>query len=161
MTAWRSLAEMHDAYTGDYRDAVRHSALVLQGLTYQPTGTVMAAATTSLPEQAGGGLNFDYRYAWLRDLSLTVRALSIAACPDEADRLFRWISEAAGHVDGGHVQIMYGAEGERVLAEHELDHLPGFAGNRPVRAGNAAWSQEQRDVLGEVLDAAHQLRGPP
>ena len=155
---WTSLAEMHDAYSGDYRDAVRHSAVVLQGLTYQPTGTVMAAATTSLPEQPGAGLNFDYRYAWLRDLSLTVRALGIAACPDEADRLFQWIAEAAGFVDGGHVQIMYGAEGERVLAEYELDHLPGFAGNRPVRAGNAAWDQEQRDVLGEVLDAAHQLR---
>jgi GH15 family glucan-1,4-alpha-glucosidase len=156
--AWTSLAEMHDAYSGDYRDAVRHSAVVLQGLTFQPTGTVMAAATTSLPEQPGAGLNFDYRYAWLRDLSLTIRALWIAACPDEADRLFQWISEAVGVVDGGHVQIMYGAEGERVLAEYELDHLPGFAGNRPVRAGNAAWSQEQRDVLGEVLDAAHQLR---
>ena len=155
---WNSLAELHDAYAGDYRDAVRHSAVVLQGLTYQPTGTVMAAATTSLPEELGGGLNFDYRYAWLRDLSLTVRALWVAACPDEAERLFQWISEAAGVVDGGHVQIMYGAEGERVLPEYELDHLPGFAGSRPVRAGNAAWSQEQRDVLGEVLDAAHQLR---
>jgi GH15 family glucan-1,4-alpha-glucosidase len=158
VAGWTSLAGMHDAYAGDHRDAVRHSAVVLQGLTYQPTGTVMAAATTSLPEQPGGGLNFDYRYAWLRDLSLTIRALWVAACPDEADRLFQWIADAAGLVDGGHVQIMYGAEGERNLAEHELEHLPGFAGNRPVRAGNAAWDQEQLDVLGEVLDAAHQLR---
>jgi GH15 family glucan-1,4-alpha-glucosidase len=156
--AWQSLAQMHEAYDGPYTGAVRRSAVVLQGLTYQPTGTVMAAATTSLPEQPGGELNFDYRYAWLRDLSLTIRALWVAACPDEADRLFRWISDAAGQLDGGHVQIMYGAEGERDLTEHELAHLPGFAGSRPVRVGNAAWGQEQLDVLGEVLDAAHQLR---
>jgi GH15 family glucan-1,4-alpha-glucosidase len=98
--AWRSLAAMHDTYDGPARDAVRHSALVLQGLTYQPSGTVLAAATTSVPEQLGGDLNFDYRFAWLRDLSLTVRALWVAACPDEAGRLFRWISDAAGHLDG-------------------------------------------------------------
>ncbi len=155
--AWQSLAQTHEPYDGPYTGAVRRSAVILQGLTYAPTGTVMAAATTSLPERVGGELNFDYRYAWLRDLSLTTRALWVAACPDEADRLFRWISAAAGHLDGGHVQIMYGAEGERVLAEHELAHLPGFAGSRPVRVGNAAWGQEQRDVLGEVLDAALQL----
>ena len=158
--AWRSLGAMHDAYDGPYRDAVRRSALVLQGLTYQPSGTVLAAATTSIPEDPGGAdpLTFDYRFAWLRDLSLTVRALWVAACPDEADRLFGWISDAAGHLDGRHIQIMYGAEGERDLNEHELEHLPGFGGRGPVRVGNAAWRQEQRDVPGEVLDAAHQLR---
>jgi GH15 family glucan-1,4-alpha-glucosidase len=155
---WRSLAALHDSYDGPYRDAVRHSALVLQGLTFQPSGTVLAAATTSLPEQPGGDLNFDYRFAWLRDFSLTIRALWVASCPDEAGRLFRWISDAAGYLDGGHIQIMYGAEGERDLAEHELEHLPGFGGHGPVRVGNAAWRQEQRDVPGEVLDAAYQLR---
>jgi GH15 family glucan-1,4-alpha-glucosidase len=156
--AWRSLAARHDTYEGPYRDAVRFSALVLQGLTYQPSGTVLAAATTSLPEAAGTDLNFDYRFAWLRDLSLTVKALWVASCPDEAGRLFGWISDAAGHLNGSHIQIMYGAEGERVLAEHELEHLPGFGGHGPVRVGNAAWRQEQRDVPGEVLDAAHRLR---
>jgi GH15 family glucan-1,4-alpha-glucosidase len=127
---------------------------VLQGLTFQPTGAVVAAATTSLPEKVGAELNFDYRFAWLRDLSLTIRSLWIAACPDEANRLFQWIADAAGHLGDERVQIMYGVEGERNLAEHELVHLSGFRESRPVRVGNAAWDQEQLDVLGEVLDAA-------
>ena len=131
---------------------------MLQGLTFRPTGAVVAAATTSLPEKLGADLNFDYRFAWLRDLSLTIRSLWIAACPDEANRLFEWIADAAGHLGHERVQIMYGVEGERNLAEHELMHLPGFRESRPVRAGNAAWDQEQLDVLGEVLDAAEQLR---
>ncbi len=155
---WRSWAQLHDGYNGRHRDAVRRSSLVLQGLTFQPTGAVVAAATTSLPEIVGADLNFDYRYAWLRDLSLTIRSLWIAACPDEASRLFEWIADAAGHLGDERVQIMYGVEGERNLAEHELVHLSGFRDSRPVRAGNAAWDQEQLDVLGEVLDAAEQLR---
>ena len=155
---WGSWAQLHDAYEGRHRDAVRRSSLVLQGLTFQPTGAVVAAATTSLPETIGAELNFDYRFAWLRDLSLTIRSLWIAACPDEADRLFQWIADAAGHLTDERVQIMYGVEGERNLAEHELAHLPGFRDSRPVRVGNAAWDQQQLDVLGEVLDAAEQLR---
>ncbi len=159
LAGWESWAQLHDGYQGRHRDAVRRSSLVLQGLTFQPTGAVVAAATTSLPERVGADLNFDYRYAWLRDLSLTVRSLWIAACPDEANRLFRWIADAAGHLaEGERVQIMYGVEGERNLAEHELAHLPGFRDSRPVRVGNAAWDQEQLDVLGEVLDAVEQLR---
>ena len=158
LEGWRSWARIHDGYQGRYRETVRRSSLVLQGLTYQPTGAVVAAATTSLPEKIGGDLNFDYRYAWLRDLSLTTRSLWIAACPTEADRLFRWISDAAGHLSDERVQIMFGVEGERDLAEHALAHLPGFRNSRPVRVGNAAWDQEQLDVLGEVLDAAAQLR---
>ncbi|MEJ7569757.1 MAG: glycoside hydrolase family 15 protein [Gaiellaceae bacterium] len=159
LAGWESWAQLHDGYQGRHQDAVRRSSLVLQGLTFQPTGAVVAAATTSLPERVGGDLNFDYRYAWLRDLSLTVRSLWIAACPDEANRLFRWIADAAGHLaEGERVQIMYGVEGERNLAEHELAHLPGFRDSRPVRVGNAAWDQEQLDVLGEVLDAVEQLR---
>ncbi|CAA9492352.1 MAG: Glucoamylase [uncultured Solirubrobacteraceae bacterium] len=158
IVGWQSWAELHDGYDGRHRAAVRRSSLVLQGLTFQPTGAVVAAATTSLPEKVGGALNFDYRFAWLRDLSLTIRSLWIAACPDEADRLFRWIADAGGHLGDERVQIMYGVEGERNLAEHELDHLPGFRGSRPVRVGNAAWDQQQLDVLGEVLDAAEQLR---
>jgi len=159
ITAWESWAQLHDGYQGQHRDVVRLSSLVLQGLTFQPTGAVVAAATTSLPEKMGGELNFDYRFAWLRDLSLTIRSLWIAACPDEANRLFRWIADASGHLgESGRVQIMYGVEGERNLAEHELVHLPGFRDSRPVRIGNAAWDQEQLDVLGEVLDAVEQLR---
>ncbi len=159
LAGWESWAQLHDGYQGRHRDAVRRSSLVLQGLTFQPTGAVVAAATTSLPEQVGGDLNFDYRYAWLRDLSLTIRSLWIAACPDEANRLFRWIADAGGHLaEGERVQIMYGVEGERNLAEQELAHLPGFRDSRPVRIGNAAWDQEQLDVLGEVMDAVEQLR---
>ena len=158
VAAWRSWVELHDGYQGRHREVVRRSSIVLQGLTYQPSGAVVAAATTSLPEKVGAELNFDYRFAWLRDLSLTMRSLWIAACPDEAGRLFRWIADASGHLGDERVQIMYGVEGERVLSEHELDHLPGFRASRPVRVGNAAWDQEQLDVLGEVLDAAEQMR---
>jgi GH15 family glucan-1,4-alpha-glucosidase len=158
IAGWRSWAALHDGYQGRHRDAVRRSAMVLQGLTYGPTGAVIAAATTSLPEKIGAEMNFDYRFAWLRDLSLTIRSLWIAACPDEAGRLFRWIADAAGHLGDERVQIMYGVEGERALHEAVLDHLPGFRGSRPVRIGNAAWDQEQLDVLGEVLDAAEQMR---
>lgn len=158
VAAWQSWVQLHAGYGGRYRGAVRRSSLVLQGLTFQPTGAVVAAATTSLPEQIGGSLNFDYRFAWLRDLSFTIRSLWIAACPDEADRHFRWIANATGRVTDGPVQIMYGVAGERDLTERELAHLPGFRDSRPVRVGNAAWEQTQLDVLGEVLDAAEQLR---
>jgi len=157
---WRSWSELHGGYQGPYAEQVRRSALVLQALTYGPTGAVVAAATTSLPETCGGGDNWDYRFAWLRDLSLTLRALWIAACPDEAERFFHWIDHAiGGHlVEGRQVQIMYGIEGEHDLTEHSLEHLRGFRGSRPVRVGNDAWYQKQLDVLGEVVDAAYLLR---
>jgi GH15 family glucan-1,4-alpha-glucosidase len=158
ITGWESWVEQHSGYDGRHAEAVRRSSLVLQGLTFQPTGAVVAAATTSLPETIGGELNFDYRFAWLRDLSLTIRSLWIAACPDEASRLFAWMTQAAGHIGDERVQIMYGVEGERDLTEHEVTHLPGFRDSRPVRLGNGAWDQTQLDVLGEVLDAAEQLR---
>ena len=158
VAGWESWSALHQGYEGRYRDEVRRSALVLQGLTYKPSGAVVAAATTSLPEEIGGELNFDYRFAWLRDLSLTIRSLWIAACPDEADQLFRWIAEAAGQLGDERVQVMYGVAGERDLTEHTLSHLSGFGNSRPVRIGNDAWDQSQLDVLGEVLDAAHQLR---
>ena len=158
IAGWESWAELHDGYEGRHAEAVHRSSLVLQGLTFAPSGAVVAAATTSLPEKIGAELNFDYRFAWLRDLSLTIRSLWIAACPDEANRFFRWIADASGHLADQRVQIMYGVEGERDLTEHELTHLPGFRDSRPVRIGNGAWDQEQLDVLGEVLDAAEQLR---
>jgi GH15 family glucan-1,4-alpha-glucosidase len=157
-TAWQSWSAQHTSYDGCFTREVRRSSAVLQGLTYQPSGAVVAAATTSLPEQIGGELNFDYRFAWLRDLSLTIRSLWIAACPHEPHRLFDWFANAAGHNSGELVQIMYGVEGERDLSEHELEHLAGYHDSRPVRVGNQAWEQKQLDVLGEVLEAAHVLR---
>ena len=159
LAGWRSWSALHSTYEGPFADEVRRSALVLQGLTFGPSGAVLAAATTSLPEQLGAELNFDYRYAWLRDLSLTIRALWLAACPDEPERFFEWLSSSAGYVRDELIQIMYGSEGERDLSEHVLENLAGFRGNAPVRVGNAAWNQKQLDVLGEVLDAAHLLRG--
>ena len=156
-SAWQSWSDLHD-YDGRFPDAVRRSSLVLQGLTYQPSGAIVAAATTSLPERMGGDLNFDYRYAWLRDLSLTIRSLWIAACPEEPRRLLEWFSNAAGKVGPELFQIMYGVTGERDLHEHTLEHLSGYHDSRPVRVGNDAWQQVQLDVLGEVLDAAYLLR---
>lgn len=156
--SWESWGAQHQGYQETHRSQVRFSAMVLQGLTYQPSGAVIAAATTSLPETLGGSDNWDYRFAWLRDASLMMRALWVAACPDEPERFFDWISKAGGHLDREAVQIMYGIEGERDLTEHFLDHMQGFAGSRPVRIGNDAWKQKQLDVLGEVLDAAHLLR---
>ncbi len=157
---WRSWSGLHRGYEGPYAEEVRRSALVLQALTYAPTGAVVAAATTSLPERLGGDLNWDYRFAWLRDLSLTLRALWVAACPDEPGRFFRWVDRATGgrFSEDQHVQIMFGVEGERDLTEHALDHLAGFRGSYPVRVGNDAWRQKQLDVLGEVVDSAHLLR---
>lgn len=155
---WTSWADLHRDYEGLYRSEVQHSALVLQGLTYQPSGAIVAAATTSLPEVVGGDANWDYRFAWLRDLSLTLRAQWVAACPDEPGRFFSWIAGAIGRLEDHPVQIMYGIEGERDLSERMLTHLQGFRGSRPVRVGNAAWDQKQLDVMGEVLDAAHLMK---
>lgn len=156
--AWRSWASHHRGYDGLHADLARRSALVLHGLTYQPTGAVLAAATTSLPAAIGGDANWDYRYAWLRDLSFTSQALWVAACPDEATRYLSFIADAAGRpTDGARVQIMYAVDGRRELNEHELDHLDGFRGSRPVRVGNAAWNHDQLDVMGEVLDMAHRF----
>jgi len=157
LEAWESWSHLHDSYGGLFPEEVRRSSLVLQGLTFQPSGAVIAAATTSLPERLGGDLNFDYRFAWLRDLSLTIRSLWIAACPDEPGRLFDWFTNSAGHIGSELVQIMYGVEGERDLSEHVLEHLSGYRDSRPVRIGNDAWSQAQLDVFGEVLDAADVL----
>ena len=157
-TAWQSLSQLHQGYRGRFGSEVRRSAVVLQGLTYRPSGAIVAAATTSLPERMGGELNFDYRYAWLRDLSLTTRSLWIAACPDEPARLFDWFANAAGKIGDELFQIMYGVAGERDLTEHTLEHLSGYHDSRPVRVGNQAWTQVQLDVFGEVLDAVHLLR---
>ncbi|MFY1635055.1 glycoside hydrolase family 15 protein [Solwaraspora sp. WMMB335] len=159
IAGWRSWDELHHGYQGHYLDQVRRSALVLQALTYQPTGTVVAAPTTSLPEEVGGSANWDYRYAWLRDGAFTLQALWVAACPDEAHRFFDWIAASTGKpVAGQPVPIMFGVGGERDLTEHTLDHLRGYRGSAPVRVGNDAWRQQQLDVLGEVLQGAWLLR---
>ncbi len=156
--AWQSWSDLHQGYKGRFASEVRRSSIVLQGLTYQPSGAIVAAATTSLPERMGGELNFDYRYAWLRDLSLTTRSLWIAACPHEPARLFDWFANAAGQIGDELFQIMYGVAGERDLTEHTLEHLSGYHESRPVRVGNQAWTQVQLDIFGEVLDAVHLLR---
>lgn len=158
VAGWRSWSAMHQAYQGPYPAEVARSSLVLQALTYRPTGAIVAAATTSLPEEVGGAANWDYRFGWLRDGGFTLNALWVAACPDEGQRFFDWIADSCGAVDDGVVPIVLGVGGERDLAERELDHLPGYAGSRPVRVGNAAWTQKQLDVLGEVLECAWVLR---
>jgi GH15 family glucan-1,4-alpha-glucosidase len=158
IAGWRSWEAEHARYEGPYPDQVRHSALVLQALTYQPTGAIAAAPTTSLPEIVGGSWNWDYRYAWLRDASLTLHALWVAACPDEAERYFSFMARAASACRADeNIQVVYALGGERNLAEQELDHLAGYRASRPVRVGNGAWRQRQLDVPGEVLDAAHVL----
>lgn len=159
IAAWRSWDRMHQGYQGPYREQVRRSALVLQALTYQPTGAVIAAPTTSLPEEIGGEANWDYRFGWLRDGAFTLKALWVAACPDEAHRFFDWMAESVGSVEAeDHVPIMFGPGGERDLTEHTLEHLEGYRDSRPVRVGNDAWLQKQLDVIGEVIECAWILR---
>lgn len=158
VAGWQSWSALHQGYQGPYRQEVLASARVLQALTFAPTGAVIAAPTTSLPEEPGGAANWDYRYGWLRDGSLTLHALWISACPDEAHRFFDWMLSSAGAGQEGHLQIMFGIGGEHDLTEHTLDRLDGYAGARPVRIGNDAWDQKQLDVLGEVLECAWILR---
>ena len=157
--AWRSWSSLHQSYRGPYADLVMHSGRVLQALTYAPTGAIVAAPTTSLPETPGGCRNWDYRFAWVRDASLTLEALWVAACPDEAQDFFRFFATAAGsQLDNGEpLPIMYGIGGERHLPEVELAHLAGYEASQPVRIGNDAWGQVQLDVYGELLGAACQL----
>ncbi len=160
LDAWRRWAAGHGQaeWAGSSAPLVRRSAAVLQGLTYAPSGALIAAATTSLPERIGDTWNWDYRFAWLRDASFALRAQWVAACPDEATRYFRWLASAIGAPGEGRSQIVFGVEGERDLTEHELGHLRGFRDSRPVRVGNDAWSQKQSDVMGEVLDSAFVVR---
>jgi GH15 family glucan-1,4-alpha-glucosidase len=159
--AWRCWSAVHQSYQGPWRDLVHHSGRVLQGLSYQPTGAVVAAPTTSLPERVGGERNWDYRYTWVRDACFTLEALWVAACPDEAHQFFDHLAvSAAGSVrDGQDLQIMFGIGGEHDLLERELGHLRGWRGSRPVRVGNGAWNQRQVDVYGELINAAHRLFG--
>jgi alpha,alpha-trehalase len=158
--AWRSWEADHDIYQGPHADLVRMSSRVLKGLTYRPTGAIVAAPTTSLPETVGGERNWDYRYAWVRDACLTMEALYIGACPDEVDDFVSFMtSSAGGHVrEDDELQIMFGITGEHDLSERELSHLPGWRDSKPVRIGNGAWTQTQLDVYGELLIAIHLYR---
>ncbi len=156
---WRSWSAIHQTYEGPWRDLVHHSGRVLQALTFAPTGAIVAAPTTSLPETVGGERNWDYRYTWVRDASLTMEALWVAACPDEADKFFGFLADAAASQlqRGVDLQIMFGIGGERDLSERELPHLAGWRDSQPVRVGNGAWTQRQLDVYGELLGAAQRL----
>jgi GH15 family glucan-1,4-alpha-glucosidase len=144
-------------YAGPYREAVMRSLLVLRLLTHGGTGGIAAAPTTSLPETLGGERNWDYRYCWLRDASLTVQALLAAGYHEETLIWRNWLLRAIAG-DPADLQIMYAVDGARDLPERELDHLPGYAGSKPVRIGNGAVCQRQTDVLGEVLSAFEQAR---
>ena len=153
---WREWAS-HCTYEGDWRDAVVRSLLTLKALTFAPTGGIVAAATTSLPEQIGGVRNWDYRYCWLRDATFTLDALMSAGYTAEAIAWRDWLLRAVAGAPA-EMQIMYGCAGERRLPELELTWLPGYESSVPVRVGNEAVNQFQLDVYGEVMDALHQAR---
>ena len=144
-------------YQGEWADAVNRSLITLKALTFKPTGGIVAAPTTSLPEQLGGQRNWDYRYCWLRDATFTLLALMDAGYFDEAAAWRDWLLRAAAG-SPSQVQIMYGLAGERVLRESDIEWLPGYENSKPVRVGNDAYGQLQLDVYGEVMDALHQGR---
>ena len=149
-TDWAS----HCVYDGPYRNEVLRSLLTLKALTFRPTGAIIAAPTTSLPERTGGSLNWDYRYCWLRDATFTLCALLECGYSEDVVAWREWLMRAvAGH--SHKPQTVYGLAGERRLTEFELSHLPGYAGSKPVRIGNAAYKQLQLDVYGEILSALY------
>ena len=156
-TSWWRDWSQRSSYDGLYAEAVERSLITLKALTYAPTGGNVAAPTTSLPECLGGTRNWDYRYCWLRDATFTLYALLIAGYTEEARAWREWLLRAAAGRPQD-LQILYGVGGERRLSEIELPWLPGYQGARPVRTGNAAYSQRQLDVYGEVFDALHLAR---
>ena len=144
-------------YEGDHRNLVMRSLITLKALTYAPTGGIVAAPTTSLPEKLGGKRNWDYRFCWLRDATFTLLALMNSGYTEEASAWHNWLLRAAAGAPAN-MQIMYGIMGERRLSEWEAGWLPGYEGAQPVRIGNAAHAQLQLDVYGELMDAFHQSR---
>ncbi len=153
---WRTWLEGSN-YRGPYAEWVQRSALVLKMMTYAPTGAIVAAPTTSLPENLGGIRNWDYRFTWLRDATFTLYALSMLGFTEEAHAFTHWLRRLS-YSNGEDLQIMYGIRGERELPERELANLDGYWDSRPVRIGNGAVSQKQLDVFGEVLDCIHLYR---
>jgi GH15 family glucan-1,4-alpha-glucosidase len=153
---WRDWAA-RCRYDGPWRAAVVRSLVTLKALTYAPTGGIVAAPTTSLPECPGGVRNWDYRFCWIRDATFTLYALMLGGYLDEAHAWREWLLRAVAGMPS-QIQIMYGISGERRLTELELGWLPGYEGARPVRTGNAACAQRQLDVFGEVMDAHHVAR---
>jgi len=153
---WRAWAKQC-TYTGEWPDMVRRSLLTLKALTYSPTGGIVAAPTTSLPEQIGGVRNWDYRYCWLRDATFTLYALLLGGYREEARAWREWLVRAAAGRPQD-LQILYGLSGERQVPEYEVPALSGFEGSSPVRIGNDAANQFQLDVYGEVMDALHLSR---
>ncbi len=157
LTGWWEDWSARCTYDGPHRAAVLRSLITLKALIYAPTGGIVAAPTTSLPEQIGGVRNWDYRFCWIRDATFTLLALLGAGYTDEAAAWREWLLRAlAGRPE--QMQIMYGVGGERRLTETELDWLPGYEGSQPVRAGNGAAQQFQLDAYGELMDALHQAR---
>ncbi|WP_405011031.1 glycoside hydrolase family 15 protein [Kitasatospora sp. NBC_01539] len=150
---WREWVA-HCTYQGPYREAVIRSLITLKALTYAPTGGIVAAPTTSLPEDIGGERNWDYRYTWLRDAAITLSSLLRTGYREEARAWREWLLRAVAG-DPENLQIMYGIAGERELTESTLDWLPGYEGSQPVRVGNGAAGQLQLDVYGEVVEALH------
>ena len=155
--AWWIAWSARCVYAGPWKDEVMSSLVVLKALTYAPTGGIVAAATTSLPEWPGGVRNWDYRYCWLRDATYTLYALMLAGFRGEAEAWRDWLLRAVAG-DPSKLQIMYGVAGERRLDEHVVDWLPGYEGSAPVRIGNSAAHQLQLDVYGEVMDALFQTQ---
>jgi GH15 family glucan-1,4-alpha-glucosidase len=147
----------HSTYEGEGRDLILRSLITLKALTYGPTGGIVAAPTTSLPEKIGGARNWDYRFCWLRDATFTLLALMNSGYTEEASAWHNWLLRAVAGAPAN-MQIMYGIMGQRRLLEWEVDWLPGYENSRPVRIGNAAHAQLQLDVYGELIDAFHQAR---
>jgi GH15 family glucan-1,4-alpha-glucosidase len=154
--AWRDWSSRYQG-EGEWREPVLRSLITLKALSYHPTGGIVAAATTSLPERLGGVRNWDYRYCWLRDATFALYALIISNYGEEARDWSNWLLRAVAG-EPANVQIMYGLAGERHLGEYELPWLPGYEGSQPVRVGNAAHTQRQMDIYGEVMDALHSAR---
>jgi len=142
------------AHHGRWREVINRSALALKLMVYQPTGAIVAAPTMSLPETIGGGRNYDYRYAWLRDSGFALYALISLGFEEEAGRFMSWLRQRCEEC-AGYLQPLYGIDGREKIEEQELDHLSGYRGSRPVRVGNAAYSQLQLDTYGAIMDAAY------